>query len=665
MSLLPRAALAALVLSFAAIAAAAPCESCAPGAPGAPGAPVGWWDDRLVDPGHVADESPRIDVDGDGVTSRVAIAWERREGAGGDGDVVVAVSDDGGCSWRLTAVAPGPEDDRFPDVGVLLSRGLVAVTFVRDGGVVAAISADGGRTFGAPANAGGGAGLAPADAGSRPRLGLIGTALEAHLHVAWTEGGRVRVARNLASGTAAAWTSRTASDAFTGFSSWTSVDVAADTRSAAPGTESAVTLLASGLAPGSAVPEIFALRSNDSGAMFLGDPATPSTLDAPRRVSPARGTADPARGAADPRLDVSDDGSGEFWTWEAAAFTDLEDDAGGSGAGAVARGDARAEEGTAPSTLADWNDGAADDVALGSPGRAAAVAVIPNPLQRPPSPAAWFFFERDAEIFGARAVLDTAVPAWIAPTCAPMQVTGVAPPRATGTVAAESCAADEDLSHVFLAWADGRAGGSSIAWKRTDTTVYPATDVVAGPGDCATGGGLEVAWTPPPGCDVARVRIEWSASPGGRDGFVVVPPVSPAQVTGLPAGATLFVRVVVVDEACNEAASAETSGVAATCAATRPPNPVGPSLRAARRPTPDDVDLRWDAPPSDAAHDAATSYDVFRSIARADRGFTALSTAGPQPWVDLRGAAPGTPLLHFYLVVARNSAGTSGDEPLP
>lgn len=648
--------LAALVLWFAAGAAAGgPCASCAPSAP------VGWWDDRPLHVGGLADETPRIDVDGTGAVGRVAITWERRRALGAD--IWLAISDDGGCTWMQQAVTDGVEDDRLPDVAVSLTRDMIALTFIRDGLVVATVSRDGGRTFPPPVAVDP---LAPTDAMSRPRLGMIATGTDVHLHVTWVENGRIRLARDLGTGT---WLGGPPlSDRFRGFSSWTDADIAADTRSFDPATASAVTLIASGLAPGSTVSEIFALRSNDSGVTFFGDPETPATLDVPRRVSEPRMTPDPARGATRPVLDVSDDGSGEFYTWEAVGYTD-------AASGQDMRSDARAEEGSVPGTIADWNDtgtSGVEDLVTEPGARAAAVSVIPNPLQRPPSPECWFFAESEAsgttEIVALRTMLDTSAPGWIVPTCGAQLLTGQSPPRLSGGIAIESLAADEDLSHVFVTWTDSRDGGSSVYWKRTDSVTAPATAVAAVPGDCATGGGIAVTWqlpADPPHCDIDRVRIEWAFAPGGLDGFLDVAPAPPAQVTGFRAGVAVWVRVVVVDEACNEAPSAEAASVTATCGAVLPPNPVGASLRVARSPSRDDVALTWGPPPVDALHDAATSYDVYRSITRARDGFVLLAAVAPPEFVDAGGAAVGTARLHCYLVVSRNSAGTSGDEPLP
>lgn len=647
--------------SIACRAVAGPCLPCEPSGPSF----IGWWNDRPLQPGEIDDHAPRIDVDGDGVTSRIVIAWERR--AAGDGDTWLATSDDGGCSWDARAVSSGPEDDRAPDVAVSLSQGAIAVTFVRDGVVAAAVSLDGGRTFSPPQLVDP---SAPADAGARPRLAMIPVSGALHLHVAWAEGGRLRLARSLLSGASGSWLAGSAlSNRFLGFSNWTDVDVAADTRSRSIGADSAVTLVATGMAPASTTPEVFALRSNDAGATFAGNPEDALTADVPRRVSEARPVDQPLEGALDPVLDVSDDGSGEFYAWEATLYTDLRAVSGGC------RADARAEEGGGPTTIADWNDGATADLLLAGAARSAAVAVIPNPLQRPPAPEAHLFLEvadpagPGLEIAAQRSSLDENVAAWVLETCSPGRLTGVAPPRASGAVVAGSASADEDLSHVFVTWADTRDGGSSIHWKRTDTVVDSAPATSAGPGPCASGGGLLVTWAlppSPPNCDVDHVRVEYGRAPGIYDGSVEADATPTSlQIVGLVEGVTYFARVTVIDEACNEASAAEVSGLAAACLPVACPLPVAWTLRAAKRPTEDDVELAWEPPPSDPTHDPATSYDIYRSTTRARDGFELLANAPAPVHRDPGAGLPGAAERHFYLLVARNACGTSGDEPLP
>ncbi|MCU0231678.1 MAG: hypothetical protein MUC67_09920, partial [Acidobacteria bacterium] len=93
---------------------------------------------------------------------------------------------------------------------------------------------------------------------------------------------------------------------------------------------------------------------------------------------------------------------------------------------------------------------------------------------------------------------------------------------------------------------------------------------------------------------------------------------------------------------------------------TKVPNAVGASLLAERRTG--DVALTWTAPPVDASHDPARFYPVFRS-ATAVGGYSAAGEPTSTAWRDTGGgAASGTA---FYLVAARNAAGTSGEEPTP
>jgi hypothetical protein len=97
-----------------------------------------------------------------------------------------------------------------------------------------------------------------------------------------------------------------------------------------------------------------------------------------------------------------------------------------------------------------------------------------------------------------------------------------------------------------------------------------------------------------------------------------------------------------------------------TASETRPPNPVGATLRAERRES--DVLLSWTAPAVDAEHDAARFYPVYRSATPAG-GYGTAGEPTSTAWRDTTGgAASGT---SFYLVAARNAAGTSGEEPAP
>jgi hypothetical protein len=217
-------------------------------------------------------------------------------------------------------------------------------------------------------------------------------------------------------------------------------------------------------------------------------------------------------------------------------------------------------------------------------------------------------------------------------------------------VASGSFSADEDLSDVFAVWQDTRDGPSRIYWKRTDTVTAPPTSLLATPVPCASGGGLSVTWTPPPSpphCDVERYRVEYGLSPGVYDRSLDVA-APPAILPAILEGARHYLRVLTVDEACNESPSAETSGVAPDCGGVPPcPFPVGWTLRVAKNPAADAV-LTWVPPP------------------RARDGYSPLAN-GPGPsHADPGAALPGAPFpRHFYLIVSRNACGSSGDEPLP
>lgn len=95
-------------------------------------------------------------------------------------------------------------------------------------------------------------------------------------------------------------------------------------------------------------------------------------------------------------------------------------------------------------------------------------------------------------------------------------------------------------------------------------------------------------------------------------------------------------------------------------AETHPPNPVGATLAAVRRGT--DVALSWIAPPVDGAHDAARFYPVYRSVSPSG-GFAPAGEPTATGWRDTEGAA--TSGSFFYVVAAKNAAGTSGEEPVP
>jgi hypothetical protein len=90
------------------------------------------------------------------------------------------------------------------------------------------------------------------------------------------------------------------------------------------------------------------------------------------------------------------------------------------------------------------------------------------------------------------------------------------------------------------------------------------------------------------------------------------------------------------------------------------PNPVGVSLRVDKRGP--HVSLGWEAPSADTGHDPATGYRVYRSSRPAD-GYALEST--PTDAFRVRADALGDGLDDYYVVVAENRGGTSGDEPSP
>jgi hypothetical protein len=98
-----------------------------------------------------------------------------------------------------------------------------------------------------------------------------------------------------------------------------------------------------------------------------------------------------------------------------------------------------------------------------------------------------------------------------------------------------------------------------------------------------------------------------------------------------------------------------------TPAAGNPPNPVGNTVLVEH--AAGDIRLAWTAPPVDPEHDAASFYPVYVSD-RPDGGFAAEGEPTAPRWYDTDGAGP-TAGTRFYLVAARNAAGTSGEEPVP
>lgn len=101
-------------------------------------------------------------------------------------------------------------------------------------------------------------------------------------------------------------------------------------------------------------------------------------------------------------------------------------------------------------------------------------------------------------------------------------------------------------------------------------------------------------------------------------------------------------------------------GVCAAFAAgeSHAPHAVGPTLLVTT--SGPDVRLLWTAPPADATHDAATFFDVYRAPGT-PAGFTIAGAATLGTWRDAGAAAGGT--TAFYVVAARNAAGTSGEAP--
>jgi hypothetical protein len=367
-------------------------------------------------------------------------------------------------------------------------------------------------------------------------------------------------------------------------------------------------------------------------------------------------------------VDSNDDGSGELFAWSLVTWTDVL-------AGGAQDCDARAEDGSGPTLVSDWNEppASADQVVDEAAGGAPTLALVPNPVNRPPTPDAHFF--RDVataagrEVVGRRGNLDARTVPNVALTCASAILTGAGPARLAGEVVTDSVAADEDLSHVWLSWLDTRDGAARVYFKRTDTLTFPVDLLEAGPAPCSAGGGLRVTWrlpASPPHCDVDHVRLEHGPAPGSYTASVDVDGTE-AVIGALTPGSRVYVRAITVDEACNEIAAREVSGLVADCSASPLcPNPVGATLRAAKSASLD-VLLSWQPPPVDAGHHAADSYDVYRSTTLPGDGFGRIAEATPATGLaDLAAAAPGsaTP-LHFYLVVARNACGTSGDEPQP
>ena len=104
---------------------------------------------------------------------------------------------------------------------------------------------------------------------------------------------------------------------------------------------------------------------------------------------------------------------------------------------------------------------------------------------------------------------------------------------------------------------------------------------------------------------------------------------------------------------------ADSDGVIDCCSggSTPHPNPVGSTLTLQRL-SAGGLQLDWTAPPADATHDAATSYDVYASESPS-AGFGLLANVAATSHLEPVGPAGAT----FYLVNPRNECGTSGEEP--
>ena len=75
-----------------------------------------------------------------------------------------------------------------------------------------------------------------------------------------------------------------------------------------------------------------------------------------------------------------------------------------------------------------------------------------------------------------------------------------------------------------------------------------------------------------------------------------------------------------------------------------------------------DVRFEWAVPAADATHGAATLYRVYASSSPSE-GF-AVDGMSIEPWhVDADGALEAATV--YYVVVAENGGGTSGEEPAP
>src|SRR5205085_12074363 len=143
----------------------------------------------------------------------------------------------------------------------------------------------------------------------------------------------------------------------------------------------------------------------------------------------------------------------------------------------------------------------------------------------------------------------------------------------------------------------------------------------------------------------------WGTTPGVYTGRMDAVS-SPARLDGLDGGTAYYVRVITVDEACNEAPGAEVSAVtAADCGGPLCPSGVGGSLRGVKAATLD-VALSWAPGPVDVAHGLATSFEVWRSGTRPQDGYAPIAAAPSPAFVDAGAAGPSAPAPRlFYRIV--------------
>ncbi len=97
--------------------------------------------------------------------------------------------------------------------------------------------------------------------------------------------------------------------------------------------------------------------------------------------------------------------------------------------------------------------------------------------------------------------------------------------------------------------------------------------------------------------------------------------------------------------------------VCAALGITHPPNAVESSLMVTRSAS--SVDVNWAPPPIDASHDGAAYYQVWVSNQPLSDFAVERTTAGTSL------VRSPLPFNEYYLVIAVNAAGTSGDEPTP